>query len=63
MIYLIKYKRTINGVVYDKTATFITKEKHERKIYLKWIKQHSMNFIKAICLVSIRVKYPENGRG
>ena len=57
MIWEIKYKRSIGDRVYDKTATFITKEKNDCQAYQKWIKQHTISFIKSIVLVSIGEKY------
>jgi len=58
MIYAINYFRWINGTRHAKTATFITKETNERLIYMRWIKNHSMEFIKNVKLVSIAKKYP-----
>ena len=57
MIWKIEYKRTIGDKVYNKVATFITKETNDKQAYCKWIMQHSMDFMKSIALISISEKY------
>ena len=64
MIYKIEYTRRLSmaddGIkLLHKTSTFITKETDERKILLRWLKNHSLEFIKNVLVNSIGPKYPK----